>query len=414
MRSALIVLALCVLPARAGGVLVGRHLAVGVHPDGSLCDAAERVCIAYDPDGASQGVPLGGDLLLPGRAFEAWGARWVAGGEVRRIAASGPDRDDGPVLAWDPPARTGGFVHLEGSGSAGDLDVSVVVDVPVDGHVLHTTLTLTARVPITGLEVVRTVDVDPDHFATGSFGAVNEAMGAVATSASTRTPGRALALAVADGTAGLCPRDSWCRHPEIVREGGSGPTTDDRVIGVVAPAVDLEAGGSLVVRFVHALGTDAELARSRALDAVAVWDLDGDGFGPEDGDCEDRDAAVHPGAPERPDGGDDDCDGEIDEGTWAFDDDGDGWTEAEGDCDDADPDIHPGASPIEGVADADCDGLADEDPFETPGPPVGWGVGDPAPDIEPVAGGCRVSATPVLGLGVLPALLLLRRRRCVP
>jgi hypothetical protein len=43
-------------------------------------------------------------------------------------------------------------------------------------------------------------------------------------------------------------------------------------------------------------------------------DVDGDGFTVVDGDCDDADAARFPGAPERLDGRDDDCDGAGDEG----------------------------------------------------------------------------------------------------
>ncbi len=43
-------------------------------------------------------------------------------------------------------------------------------------------------------------------------------------------------------------------------------------------------------------------------------DLDGDGFTVKEGDCNDKDPAIHPGAIELCDGKDNDCDGEIDEG----------------------------------------------------------------------------------------------------
>jgi len=88
--------------------------------------------------------------------------------------------------------------------------------------------------------------------------------------------------------------------------------------------------------------------------------VDGDGY---DGtavggdDCDDEDAAVHPGAEEAPNHLDDNCDGVVDEGTEYGDDDGDGYAEVDGDCDDADPTVSPGASEIEydGI-DQDCDG----------------------------------------------------------
>ncbi|MDP2305625.1 MAG: putative metal-binding motif-containing protein [Pseudomonadota bacterium] len=98
-------------------------------------------------------------------------------------------------------------------------------------------------------------------------------------------------------------------------------------------------------------------------------------------DCDDADATVSPEAGERCGGGDEDCDGEIDEAdvvdatTWYRDDDGDGFGDDDspetscaapdgydlalgGDCDDGEAEVHPGAPDAVGDSvDADCDGV---------------------------------------------------------
>jgi hypothetical protein len=89
-------------------------------------------------------------------------------------------------------------------------------------------------------------------------------------------------------------------------------------------------------------------------------DTDGDGFGVSEGDCDDADGASYPEATEIYDGGDNDCDGTVDEGTEASDDDGDGQTELDGDCDDTDADSYTGAPERGDALDNDCDGVVDE------------------------------------------------------
>ncbi len=92
-------------------------------------------------------------------------------------------------------------------------------------------------------------------------------------------------------------------------------------------------------------------------------DNDGDGFTENQGDCNDSNASIHPGALEIcGDGIDQDCNGRdldcnntIDPDD--IDNDGDGYTENRGDCNDFNASIHPGALEIcgDGV-DQNCDG----------------------------------------------------------
>ncbi|WP_258104542.1 putative metal-binding motif-containing protein [Marinoscillum sp. MHG1-6] len=83
-------------------------------------------------------------------------------------------------------------------------------------------------------------------------------------------------------------------------------------------------------------------------------DMDEDGYTTCDGDCDDMDASIYPGAPDPIDGRDTNCDG-LD-GTDA---DGDGYT-SDLDCDDTNADIYPGNMEICDGLDNDCSGFADD------------------------------------------------------
>ncbi len=88
-------------------------------------------------------------------------------------------------------------------------------------------------------------------------------------------------------------------------------------------------------------------------------DEDGDGYSTGQGDCNDRQRTVNPGALEICDGFDNNCNNQIDEG---FDADHDGVSSCAGDCNDQDSKINPVLNEIcANSKDDNCDGRVDED-----------------------------------------------------
>ena len=157
--------------------------------------------------------------------------------------------------------------------------------------------------------------------------------------------------------------------------------------------------------------------------------------------CDDTKATVYPGAPEEGgmgaggDGVDNDCDGQVDEGTDSGDDDGDGYSENDGDCDDNNADVHPGADEIAGNGvDDDCDGEIDEDDgagdddsaADDDDDTAGSGDDDDDDDVAaPSMFGCDCSVgggtqsvgwLPVLAVSLMLSLLIVlgRRRYSLP
>jgi hypothetical protein len=106
--------------------------------------------------------------------------------------------------------------------------------------------------------------------------------------------------------------------------------------------------------------TDADTDTDTDADTDVENDADNDGFTTEEGDCDDSDASVYPGAEDTwYDGVDSDCAGDSD-----YDADGDGYDHADyggDDCDDEAVDVHPAGSETQDLRDEDCDGFVDED-----------------------------------------------------
>ncbi len=146
----------------------------------------------------------------------------------------------------------------------------------------------------------------------------------------------------------------------VERDGGpdieDGQTLD--VVVTFTPSATGEEIGRVQVR------TGSELAPSwfiavSGTGTASVQDLDGDGFSSADGDCDDTNPALYPGAVEACDGIDTNCDGivPIEEADGDY----DGVRVCAGDCDDYDARVYPGAEEICDGKDSDCDGVIGEE-----------------------------------------------------
>jgi len=124
--------------------------------------------------------------------------------------------------------------------------------------------------------------------------------------------------------------------------------------------------------------TGTQTATGQGDSASPAPDLDGDGYTADDGDCDDEDPDVHPGALESCNGRDDDCDDAVDEDVllpWWRDADGDGhgagdpteaceapegFVDSSDDCDDDDAGVSPSTEETCNGIDDDCDSDIDE------------------------------------------------------
>ncbi|MFZ5481065.1 MAG: MopE-related protein [Myxococcota bacterium] len=148
----------------------------------------------------------------------------------------------------------------------------------------------------------------------------------------------------------------------IVADCAAGDPSGHVFVDVAAD--DLVAGPDTLTVTVTDVAGETDVATVSVL-VDAAWpedDEDGDAYSPttDPVDCDEADVGTYPFAAETWDGADNDCDGEIDEGTEGADDDGDGFAELDGDCDDGEADTYPDAAERGDGADNDCDATTDE------------------------------------------------------
>ena len=277
---------------------------MGFASDGSLCNPGVGLGMVFDPDGGAGPAPLGGDVLLPGRCFEAWA---LSTGDGRAWVQA--EADQGSDLDVDVAAlETGaGLQALEARAEDAAFSLRWQLVLREDEGLLLMHLRVEAREALPGFALSRAFDPDLDAWSTGDYGTDNSVLDDVVLAASAFDD-RAVALAAPGGAGGAC---AWCALPDALAAGGAGADRDEQ-LGVWIELGDLAAGDVAEATFAYAVGAEPRAVAEAAWAAAAAEDLDGDGA-PDAADCAPLDPARAPGAAEQANGQDDDCDGEVDE-----------------------------------------------------------------------------------------------------
>jgi len=338
------------------------NLAAGVNADGSFGNGALELGFLWDPDGAAGPIPITGDLMWVGWRWDVWAWDWTTeSGETGGESHAAPHIGNDYAIEWSERRTNASLDALIGSYTTDMLTVETQIVLLHRSDVIVHDIWYTPREDLSLLRVGRTVDPDQDYWMLDSYATLNT-IGDGWVSGESALDERALALAGTTelgrlATPRLC---TWCDTPDEMADSTGEEGAADIHPNVLVTLSSLAAGESMRVRFAYGFAIGGEAAGLLAVDSLSIDDLDDDGLSEAEGDCDDLDPDTFPGAVERADSLDNDCDGTVDEDTLEGDDDGDGFSETEGDCDDENPDVYPGAERVDGVTNADCDGVSDE------------------------------------------------------
>jgi MYXO-CTERM domain-containing protein len=368
--------------------LSNDNLAAGLNADGSFGNEELELGFLWDPDGPTGAMPITGDMIWVGYRWDVWSWDWeTAEGEEGEEVHAAPHIENDTEIEWTGSIDNDAVSALSGEYETDAMNVQMRVVMLKRADIILQDIRYTPSEDLSTLRVGRTFDPDQDHWLMDSYTTENT-IGDEWVSSASSVDERAIGLAGASGSGRVgTPRIcSWCDTPSEMADSTGSDGTADTHPNVLLSLGAVSAGESVRARFVYAFAVGGEAAGIMAAEALDLNDIDNDGLSPEEGDCRDLDPLSYPGADERFDGIDNDCDGEIDEDTLEGDDDGDGFSEAEGDCDDSDPDVFPGAEPVDGVTNADCDGVSDTPPEDTglePEDTGGFEDTGTAPDEQP-------------------------------
>ncbi|MFL5307536.1 MAG: putative metal-binding motif-containing protein [Polyangia bacterium] len=299
----------------------------------------------------------------------------------------------GALLARAPSAeaRAGGIVadacdgcHGSAMGTPPSLTVTANPAMPKPGDAV--TFTLTIQAP--------TIKVGGAYITTGGIGALQalagEGLALNAQGLTHTSPKPASNGAVTFKFGWQAPAKAGAVDVHVAALAGNGNNASS---GDSPGTGDFEwVFGCTGTTFYADLDRDGYGSKSWGTRLGCMGDAPPTGYAAVDGDCDENDQMVHPGATEVCNMKDDDCNGQIDENAppvmmWP-DADGDGYypfqngtpkigcghvagyAASGGDCNDHDATIHPGATEVCNLKDDNCDGEVDERVRPTCG--LGW------------------------------------------